>query len=156
MAKWVAILEDDASRVAAVRAVLPQALASVLPAFDAAVFDNVPDMIDWLEANLADTALTDTALICLDHDLGANRVRDGAPFDPGIGRDVADFLAMCPARCPVVVHSSNTPAVPGMLRALRESGWVSSAVMPSDDLRWVREAWREELEWLAGRGMILA
>lgn len=147
MAKWVAILEDDSSRIAAMRAVL----ASVLPAFEPVVFDNAPDLADWFAAHLADTAL-----ICLDHDLGPNRQHDGKVFDPGIGRDIADLLASLPAICPVIVHSSNSMAVPGMLRVLGEAGWISTAVMPSGDLSWVDMDWKQELEWYLARGLIFA
>jgi hypothetical protein len=147
MARWIAILEDDISRVAAMRGVL----AAVLPAFEPVVFDNVPDMVDWLNEHLAETVL-----ICLDHDLGPNRQREAKVFDPGIGRDIADLLATLPAVCPVIVHSSNSIAVPGMLRVLGEAGWVSSAVVPGGDLRWVDEDWRQELEWYLARGLIFA
>src|SRR5688572_20565274 len=106
-------------------------LGDVLPGFAVVAFDNAPDMIDWLA-----TGLADAALISLDHDLGPTREREGGGrFDPGIGRDAADVMALYAPTCPVIVHSSNSLAVPGMLRVLRESGWPCSAVMPSDDLR---------------------
>jgi hypothetical protein len=142
------ILDDTAARVTEMRKVL----AEVLPAFEVVAFDNAPDCLDWLPAGLVDAAL-----LCLDHDLGPTRDPSGGDasagrFDPGIGRDVADALAMYPPVCPVIVHSSNSLAVPGMLRVLRESGWTCSAVMPGDDLRWIPTVWREEVEWYAGNG----
>ena len=43
-------------------------------------------------------------------------------------------MAVYAPTCPVIVHSSNSLAVPGMLRVLSESGWPCSAVMPTNDL----------------------
>jgi hypothetical protein len=51
-------------------------------------YGNAPDMLQWLRENLAQAIP-----IALDHDLGASRIRDNQRFDPGIGRDVAAFLA---------------------------------------------------------------
>ena len=98
------ILEDDPGRMIAFR----KALAGL--SFEVVIMDNAPDMIEWL-----DTGLARAVLICLDHDLGPSRLRDGTRFEPGSGRDVADWLAARPARCPVVVHSANGSAVPSML-----------------------------------------
>jgi hypothetical protein len=145
VAKYVLLLEDTAARVEAMRPVL----RALLPDFPLVSFDNVVDFIDWIEQHLPDVAL-----ICLDHDLGPTRLRDGERFDPGIGRDAADVLAMRPPVCPVIIHSSNSIAVPGMLHVLRESGWTCSAVMPSDDLRWIDTDWRQELTDFLLRGWI--
>jgi hypothetical protein len=41
-----------------------------------------------------------------------------------------------------------------MLRVLSESGWPSSAVMPSDDLRWIPTVWRREVEWYLEKGWL--
>jgi hypothetical protein len=144
------ILDDTPARVVEMRAVL----ARLLPGLDVVAFDNVSDCVEWLPQGLGGAAL-----LCLDHDLGPTRDPrpgddTGARFDPGIGRDVADLLAMYPPVCPVIVHSSNSLAVPGMLRVLRESGWPCSAVMPSDDLRWIPTAWREELQWYVDNGWL--
>src|SRR5215472_6406189 len=87
VANKILILEDTAARVAEMRAVM----LDLLPEFELIVFDNVPDLLAWMEENLAHVAL-----ICLDHDLGPTRKRDEQPFDPGIGRDVVDVLAMRP------------------------------------------------------------
>ena len=146
MADSIAILEDNTARVAAMRGVLNK----LLPRCEQVVFDNATDFIDWINEHLADAIL-----ICLDHDLGPIRLRDGEQFDPGIGRDVADVLAMCLVVCSVIVHSSNSIAVPGMLRVLRETGWKSSAVMPSDDLRWIDTVWREQIETYIRTGWIV-
>jgi hypothetical protein len=145
MGRCVTILEDTAARVVEMRKVLDV----LLPSVAVITFDNAPDGIEWLSKGLADAAL-----ICLDHDLGPTRERDGVRLDPGIGQDVVDVMAMYPPACPVIVHSSNSLAVPGMLRALRESGWPCSAVMPTDDLRWIPTWWREEVEWFVRNGWI--
>ena len=108
MARLVAILDDTAARVVEMRAVL----RVVLPGFDIVAFDNVTDFVDWLSVGLGEAVL-----ISLDHDLGPTREpRDGATerFDPGIGRDAADVMALYSPTCPVIVHSSNSLAVPGM------------------------------------------
>ena len=148
MPNFAVILDDTAARVTEMRAVL----GVLLPSFDVVAFDNAPDFIDWLPAGLGEASI-----ISLDHDLGPTRVRsDGGRVDPGIGRDAADVLALYPPTCPVIVHSSNSLAVPGMLRVLRESGWPCSAVMPTDDLRWIPTAWKEELEWYLSNGWIVA
>lgn len=145
--RWIAILEDTPARVDAMRPIL----RSLLPRYEVVVHDNATDFIDWLADGLADTAL-----LCLDHDLGPNRVRDGQTFDPGTGRDVADFLSVCPPVCPVIVHSSNSMAVPGMMRVLSESGWTCSYIYPADDLKWIPTAWRAELERYLSRGFLSA
>ena len=60
------------------------------------------------------------ALICLDHDLGANLIVNGDYQDPGTGRDVADYLSGEEACCPVLIHSSNAMAAPGMMMVLED------------------------------------
>ena len=86
------------------------------------------------------------AIICLDHDLGPSRTRDGAEFDPGTGRDVADFLATYDPVCPVNIHTTNTLASPGMEMSLRDAGWSCSRVIPYGDTAWIAEWWIEEVE----------
>jgi hypothetical protein len=96
-------------------------------------------MISWLT-----THLDDVCLLSLDHDLGPNWFRDGAVFDPGIGRDVANFLATRSPQCHVIVHTTNHLAAPGMIGVLEESGWTVSQVVPYGDLEWIGEAWIRE------------
>ena len=93
-------------------------------------------MIEWLGAGM-----TRTVLICLDHDLGPSRARDDMRFEPGSGRDVVDWLATHPARCPVVVHSANGMAVPGMLLVLEQAGWSASRVFTTGGVDWIAESW---------------
>ena len=97
-------------------------------------------MIRWLRSHLRETIL-----ICLDHDLGANRIVNGNLQDPGTGRDVADFLSGEEPCCPVLIHSSNAMAAPGMMMVLEDAGWICSRLSPYNDLEWVREAWIPEL-----------
>lgn len=106
------------------------------PRLSVVTFDNAPDINAWLADNL-----NLCVLICLDHDLGPNRTRDGAVFDPGIGRDVADYLASRNPVCPIIIHTTNTGARPGMIAVLEDAGWVVSYVSPYEDVLWIREVW---------------
>lgn len=132
----IAILDDEPDRLAAMIPLLRRRFKSL----SAETFDNAPDMIAWLKDHLCECVL-----LCLDHDLGPNRRRAGRPFDPGIGRDVVDYLATCEPCCPVVVHTTNSEAAPGMLTALRESGWTAAQVVPYEDVLWIREVWIDEV-----------
>jgi hypothetical protein len=131
----IAILEDDERRTAAMRQVLRAAVSAA-----AVVFDNAPDMNAWLRSEL-----DGLDLLCLDHDLGPNRARDGQTFDPGIGRDVVDYLITQPPACPVLIHSTNVPAANGMLFALLDAGWVTERVSPYNDMEWIAGIWRDRL-----------
>lgn len=128
----IAILEDEAGRTE----VMTDLLNSHVPEADFLFFDNAPDMVGWLENHLAEVTL-----FSLDHDLGPTRERDGVSFDPGIGRDVVDFLETRRGTCPVIIHSSNGPAADGMLYALRFAGWTAERVYPHNDLAWIERDW---------------
>jgi len=128
----IAFLEDDERRQQAMRELLVTELADYAHIF----FDNAPDLIHWL-----DDHLSDVSLLCLDHDLGPNRIREGQTFDPGCGRDVADRVAARTPSCPVLIHSTNSYAVPGMISALERTGWRVERVVPYSDLDWVRQVW---------------
>ena len=134
--KTIVILDDEADRI---NAMLP-CLAREYPGTRTVVFDNATDMIGWLRENLT-TAL----VICLDHDLGPNRSRGGVVFEPGTGRDVVDYLATQPPACPIILHTTNHLAVPGMQRVLEESGWPVSRVAPYADLEWIDPDWINEV-----------
>ena len=116
-------------------------LQRLFPLYEVCVFDGAPEMIRWLARNLSETILT-----CLDHDLGANRILDGNLEDPGTGRDVADYLSEEEPCCPVLIHSSNAMAAPGMMMVLEDAGWICSRLAPYNDLDWVQEAWIPELK----------
>ena len=66
-------------------------------------------MVLWLGDHLEEANL-----ICLDHDLGPNRKLNGIVFDPGTGRDVVDYLTTRKPHCPILIHTSNSMAAPGM------------------------------------------
>jgi hypothetical protein len=128
----IAILDDDLNRLAAMRALLVKWFHGC----EIAVFENAPDMVAWLKENLQTVGL-----LSLDHDLGPNQLRDGVEFDPGTGRDVADFLATRPPQCNVILHTTNSLAAPGMLQVLEDAGWSVSRVVPYGDLDWIGEVW---------------
>ncbi len=128
----IAILDDDAPR----RQAMAEVLRRGAPSLPTAFFDNAPDMIAWLRENLGNVCL-----LCMDHDLGPNRVRDNETFDPGTGRDVADFLATHAPVCPVLIHSTNAEAAQGMQIALQEAGWSVQRVSPFGDLAWIQAEW---------------
>jgi 8-oxo-dGTP pyrophosphatase MutT (NUDIX family) len=128
----VVILEDDGRRTEAMRSVL----AELAPELAPVVFDNAPDMIVWLERHL-----DHARLISLDNDLGPSRTREGAPFDPGDGRAVVAWLEQRDPVCPVIVHTSNHLAAPGMVLSLKLAGWAHERVPPFSDLEWIDAAW---------------
>ncbi len=116
-------------------------LHGLCPEYEIVTFDGAPDMVAWLE-----NSLDDVRLICLDHDLGANRLLDGNLQDPGTGRDVADYLGTQKPACPVIIHSSNVIAAPGMMMVLEDAGWCCSRLSPFNDLEWVRASWLDEVK----------
>jgi hypothetical protein len=138
----IAILDDDPGRIQAMVELLQARCGS----FALRLIDNAPEMIDWLKRHLHETRL-----ICLDHDLGPNRQTNGTVFDPGTGRDVADFLATLNPVCPVIIHTTNTLAAPGMQMVLEDAGWSFSQVSPFGDLEWIRFDWIAEVERVLNR-----
>ncbi len=134
MDRFVAILDDEPDRVRE----MSRILGEHFPQFAVQAFDNAPDMNQWISHNLQSGAL-----ICLDHDLGPNRLRRGVSFDPGTGRDAANFIAEHSPSCPIIIHTTNTLARPGMMMVLEDAGWNVSYVAPYSDLLWIDEVWRE-------------
>jgi hypothetical protein len=127
----IAILEDNDDRIRIMR----DCLADKFPFFELRFFRSAPAAIDWMDKNLAQAIC-----IALDHDLEpAPGQAEG--FDPGTGREVADFLATRRPSCPIIVHTSNVPAAIGMEMALAESGWSVTRVLPYDDVRWIAADW---------------
>ena len=49
-------------------------------------------------------------------------------FDPGVGRDVVEYLVTQPPTCPVIVHTSNYLARDGMVFALEFANWETTSV----------------------------
>lgn len=126
----IAVLDDDPRRIQAMDA---QAKALGL---EAVFFTNAPDMVAWLQSSLGGVSL-----ISLDHDLGPNWKLPEGEFNPGDGRDVADWLATQEPQCPVLVHSANWGPAEGMLFALERSGWAAQKVFPFNDLEWISVDW---------------
>jgi hypothetical protein len=129
---YVAILEDDVRRQERMLELLPGLLPDLAPI----LFDNAPEMVAWLPDNL-----DGVSLICLDHDLGPNRRNGDGVFNPGCGRDVANYLATRMPCCPVVIHTTNYLAAPGMVSELEGAGWRVERVIPFSDLEWIGSAW---------------
>jgi hypothetical protein len=138
---YIAILEDDDERVAAMRYRLEEYFSGYSPVF----FDTAPDMIEWLWDHLKSTVL-----VSLDHDLGPSRIRNGEAFDPGTGQDVVNYLATQKPLCPVMIHTANYLAAPGMELMLSESGWTCSRVIPVNGLEWIDNAWIHEIRRYLG------
>jgi hypothetical protein len=134
------LLEDNARRAEAMCRVATTNLG--IPVVH---HDNAPDMLAWLAKHLGRAVL-----IALDHDLGPSRIRDGERFEPGIGREVADFLAEHTPVCPVIIHSSNGPAADGMQFCLERAGWSVTRVYPLDDLTWVERDWKPVVQRVMG------
>ena len=132
----IALLDDEPDRIVAMRSLLSR----WLPKCEVIVFENAPEMIVWLKDNL-----NQVGLLSLDHDLGPCKLREGSSFDPGIGRDVADFLASQSPQCHAILHTTNLFAAPGMKQVLSDAGWTVSHVVPYGDLDWVGEVWIEEV-----------
>lgn len=130
----IALLDDEPDRVRAMQPLLRNEFGR----FQVVVFENAPDMVAWLAHHHSKIRL-----VCLDHDLGPNQQRDGVIFDPGTGRDVADWLASLSPCCPIIIHTTNYLAAPGMLSVLEEAGWNVARVSPYGDTEWIRQDWIE-------------
>lgn len=129
MRKVIAVLEDNAQRIAA----MDDCLADKFPFFERQFFRSADIAIGWLADHLSQSVC-----ISLDHDLEPQS--SGDP-DPGTGRMVADFLANSKPICPVIIHTTNRAAADGMEMVLADAGWPAQRIMPYDDCRWIAEAW---------------
>jgi hypothetical protein len=132
MARKIVILEDNEDRRAAMR----DCLAARFNQYDAEFFDRAAELTEYL-----DTHLAEALVISLDHDLDLKPGPDGRCFDPGTGRDVADYLARKAPVCPVLICTTNTPAAQGMERVLREAHWQTQRILPFDDVEWIPKEW---------------
>jgi len=128
----IVILEDNCDRQGAMKSCLLDRFHQ----YDIVIFDNARTMCDFLETNL-----TSALLICLDHDLELPVQQNGKVTDPGSGRDVADWLALKPACCPIVIHTTNSAAGDGMEFLLRDAQWQVQRVHPYGDLEWIPAVW---------------
>jgi len=142
MNKLIAILEDDERRAEAMR----QEIAQRFPSFDCIIFENAPDMNAWLK-----DSLEKVTIMSLDHDLGSNSERSEKVFDPGVGRDVVDFLETQKPIYPVIIHTTNSFGGDGMRYALEDAGWTVKRVVPFNDLSWIRDEWIEAIVELMGK-----
>jgi hypothetical protein len=132
MSLEIVILEDCLDR----QATMTACLADRFRHYPVRFFEAAGPMIAYLESN-PKTAIA----IALDHDLEFIQGKNGSLTDPGTGRDVANFLAERAPVCPVVIHSTNSPAAVGMKMALDEAHWTTYRVVPFGDLEWIPEVW---------------
>ncbi len=132
----IAILEDNAERIAALNALLDDKL----PIYDRLITD-VPRLL--IERILQQP--DDLLILSLDHDLFESVSPDA------VGMEVIDSLLTLPAAFPVLVHSSNAPAAARMVRRLSKRGWDVSSVMPIEGTDWIPREWYFELRQLIQR-----
>jgi hypothetical protein len=134
----IAILEDEDRRIERMREILTR----LYPTHQVVFLKTAPDMIAWLGENL-----TKVVLFSLDYDLGPDRQVDGQVFKPGTGQDVVHVLARHAPVAPVIVHSTNLAAAPGMVTELEGAGWTVHRVQPYDDraMEWIGEAWKKRV-----------
>ena len=128
----ILILEDNGDRQRVMRDCLEDRFAQYSICF----FATAVEMLWYLQSHLEESLM-----ISLDHDLELVPGADNRVFEPGTGRDIADYLASQPAVCPVVIHSTNSRAADGMEQILRDAGWQTSRVTPYGDLEWIPEVW---------------
>lgn len=128
----IAILEDDKRRAEAMR----DRLADRFYQFEHVFFDSSEEMKTYLEIYF-----DEVIAMSLDHDLELKVNAAGATYDPGTGREVADYLATRRPMFPVIIHSTNDFGAIGMESILQEAGWQTCRVSPHDDLQWVHDSW---------------
>jgi CheY-like chemotaxis protein len=140
----IIILEDNDERRQHIRS----CLADHFPQYDLRFFVSATEMLD----DLRRIDLNDVVLIALDHDLELLPTDDGRMVDPGDGRDVANSLAGRTPTCPVIIHTTNTPAGDSMRAVLRESGWKTLRVVPYGCHEWISQTWfravRKAIAWM--------
>ncbi|MHC4855736.1 MAG: cyclic-phosphate processing receiver domain-containing protein [Planctomycetota bacterium] len=137
MDKYIAILEDDTERIAEMKNLLSSGFSD----FDVVIFDNTPEMLDWLNVNF-----DQVSLICLDHDLGPDRMIKGQIADPGTGKDIAYYLEIQKPVCPVIIHTTNSFGRDAMKFALLDAGWKTIVVCPTPDIFWIRSSWLDSVQ----------
>jgi CheY-like chemotaxis protein len=126
--KTLLVLEDNAERIAAFEAVLPDLGSD----WQMRVWRDAPTM-------LVECAkyFSETHLISLDHDLNP---QPGTAVDPGTGLEVATFLARHHPICPVIIHSTNSDRAWSMYNELHFAGWTVERFGPIGD-DWFRKIW---------------
>jgi ADP-ribosylglycohydrolase len=126
--KTLLLLEDNAERIAAFEAALPE----LGPDWQMRIWRDAPGMIAEVE-EFFDCA----HLISLDHDLNPQA---GTTADPGTGLEVAKWLAGHFPFCPVIIHSTNADSAWSMHNELRFARWPVERFGPLGD-DWVRKLW---------------
>lgn len=132
----ILILEDNAERRESMR----ESLEDRFPQYETCFASTAAQMIEELSQHLSDTLV-----IALDHDLELVPSHEGNWLDPGTGRDVADYLATQPPSCPVIIHTTNSPAAVGMQSVLDEAGWKTARVLPVGGMSWIPTIWLRTL-----------
>ncbi|MHC5095630.1 MAG: cyclic-phosphate processing receiver domain-containing protein [Planctomycetota bacterium] len=143
MKKFILILEDELERISE----MEKLLSADFSGYDIIFFDNTPEMLDWLKVNLEKTRL-----ICLDHDLGPDRIIKGQMSDPGTGRDISNYLETQKAVCPVIIHTTNSFGRDAMKYALQDSGWEATAILPTPEISWIQSSWFKGVKQLLLKG----
>jgi hypothetical protein len=128
----IVILEDNEGRRSAMR----DCLHDRFQQYESIFFADAKKMCAYLEANLQSVLI-----ISLDHDLELEPRDNGKPLDPGTGRGVAEFLALRPPCCPIIIATTNSAAGDGMEFLLREANWDIHRVHPHGDMEWVPSVW---------------
>ena len=129
----IAILEDNADRVAVMRAKLADGLSQ----HEHFVTDDPPTLIDFLERRWADILL-----VSLDHDL--HERPDHSTTLTGL--QAAQYLAGRDPAFPVLMHTTNRVEGRQMRVALKDAGWHVRWVHPFDDTNWIGSDWYPTLE----------
>src|SRR5437868_3140484 len=112
MAMKIGVLEDNEDRQAVMRARLTDRFYQ----YDTCLFASAGEMIHFLDEHLADTLV-----ISLDHDLELRPGRDGRCADPGMGREVADYLAGHDPVCRVILRATYVQGSVGIEGVLRDA-----------------------------------
>jgi hypothetical protein len=132
MAMKIVVLEDNADRVAVMRA----CIADRFSTFETRFFDDARDTIRYLDSHLSETLV-----VALDNDLEIKTGPDGRCVDAGEGRQVAEFLATKQPSCPIIIHTTNSNAAVAMEETLRSAGWKVRRVVPFDGMTWIESDW---------------
>jgi len=132
MAMKIVVLEDNADRVALMRA----CIANRFYAYETRFFDDAQDTIRFLNSHLSESLV-----IALDNDLEMKTGPDGRCVDAGEGRQVAEFLATRQPVCPVIIHTTNSDAAVAMEETLKGASWKVRRVVPFDGMNWIESDW---------------
>ena len=136
----IVILEDNADRQHAMKAVLKKDFPDCVPEF----FEAVTPMINRLIA----TGFDNVSLISLDHDLEMIPGEDHQLHDPGTGVDAAKWLASQPPIAPLIIHTTNRIGGDQMEQLLRPQGWTGDRIVPYGGEDWINEIWRSTVKCL--------